>query len=81
MSISAGEIQALLSQAQSIQNDAGYYLVGNSDGTLSFKKEYETLNTAKKDADGHVIKPAKMAPNLGTAKYFKLAVKYLMVSP
>ena len=64
-----------------IQNDAGYYLVGNSDGTLSFKKEYETLNTAKKDADGHVIKPAKMAPNLGTAKYFKLAVKYLMVSP
>lgn len=58
-----------------IMDRNGWYLTGQSDGTLRFKQDNALIRQAKLDDKGRVLSEARVGPSLGSAKYFKMVVK------
>jgi hypothetical protein len=57
----------------SIMDRKGWYLTGDSDGTMRFKQDNAVIRAEKRDAKGRVLQEARVGPSIGSARYFKMA--------
>ena len=57
----------------SIMDRNGWFLTGNSDGTLRFRQDTAVIRAEKRDSRGRVLQEARVGPSLGSARYFKMA--------
>lgn len=61
-----------------IMDYKGNYLVGAPNSELTLKRDRETLSPAIKNDDGTLLKAARVSPDLGSSKYFKVSHAYLL---
>lgn len=61
-----------------IMDYKGNYLVGAQNAELTLKRDRETLSPAIKNDDGTLLKAARVSPDLGSSKYFKVIQAYLL---
>lgn len=57
----------------SIMDRNGWFLTGNSDGTLRFRQDTAVIRAEKRDSRGRVLQEARVGPSIGSARYFKMA--------